>query len=116
MRVLWQFMLASRQSSGMRHLPMYSMQGDVRASQLWAEIQELNDPAKHDDVGRLSIVASVAVLKSVGTSECDVAVFVSCQLDRGERDSVVKKLHLMDMALAASTRHGDLADTGAFEP
>lgn len=100
----------------MRHLPMYSMQGDVRASQLWAEIQELNDPAKHDDVAWLSIVSSVAVLKSVGTSECYVAVFVSCQSDSGEGDSVVEELNLMDMTLAASTRHRDLSDAGAFEP
>ncbi len=97
-------------------LPMYSMQGDVRASKLWAESQELNYPTKHDDAAWLSIIASVAVLKSVGTFECEVPVLVTCQFDIGEGDSVVEELHPIEMALAASARHGDLADTGTFEP
>jgi hypothetical protein len=45
------------------------MQGAVSAGPSWADIQELNLIAKHDDAAWLSIIASFTVLKSVGAFE-----------------------------------------------
>ena len=92
------------------------MQDDLRASQSRAEIQVLNYLAKHDDAAWLSIIASVAVLKSVGALECEASVFVSCRFDTCEGDCIVEKLHFIHMTLPAGVLYGDLADTGAFEP
>ena len=76
----------------------------------------LNYLAKHADAAWLSIIASVTVLKSVGAFECEASVFVSCRFDTCEGDCIVEKLHFIHMALAAGVLHGDLADTGTFEP
>jgi hypothetical protein len=95
---------------------MYSMQGDVRVGQSRADIQELNLLAEHDDAAWLSIIASVTVLKSVGASEYEVPVFVSCRFDIYEGDSIVEELHRVQMTLATGARYSDLVDTGTVEP
>jgi hypothetical protein len=91
--------LPASQESGpagqFHHQPMYSMQGDVRAGQSRADIEELNFLAKHDDAAWLSIIASVTVLKSVGALEYEASVFVSCRFDIFEGDSIVEELHLI---------------------
>jgi hypothetical protein len=92
------------------------MEGDVSTSQWRAEKQELNHLAEHDDAAWLSIIASAAVFKSVSAFECEASVLVSCQLDVFEEDSTVEKLHLIQIALAAGPLHGDLVDSGTFEP
>lgn len=78
--------------------------------------QELNHLAKHDDAARLSVIASVAVLKSVGALECEVPVFIACRFDSGEGNRRVEELHLFQIALAAGALYGDLMDSGTVEP
>ena len=95
---------------------MHSMQGDVRARQSRAEIQELNHLAKHGDVAQLSIVACVTVLKRVGALQCEASALVACQPYFCEGNSIVEELHLIHLTLAARARHSDLPDTGTFEP
>lgn len=92
------------------------MQGDVRPGRSWADIQELNHPAQHGDAAWLPIIARVTVLKGVGAFECEPSVFISCRFDACEGDGRVEELHFVHMALAARTIHGDLVNTGAFEP
>ncbi len=92
------------------------MQGDVRACQSRADIQEQNFPAKHDDAAWLTIIARVTVLKCVGAFEYEASIVVSCRFDICEGDSIVKELHLIHKTLAAGALHRDLVDTGTVEP
>lgn len=92
------------------------MRGDVRVGQSRADIQGMNFLAKHDDAAWLSIIASVTVLKSVGASEYEAPVFVSCWFDICEGDSIVEELHLIHTTVAASALHRDLVDTGTVKP
>ena len=92
------------------------MQGAVRVGQSRADIQEMNFLAKHDDAAWLSIIASVTVLKSVGASEYEASVFVSCRFDTCKGDSIVEELHLIHMTVPASALYRDLVDTGTVKP
>jgi hypothetical protein len=95
---------------------MYSMRSDVRVGQSRVDIQEMNFLPKHDDAAWLSIIASVTVLKSVGASEYEASVFVSCRFDICEGDSIVEELHLIQTTVAASALYRDLVDTGTVKP